>query len=61
MKYWLSVGAQPSDTVMDMLGRAGIVQCKCWEERRERDRKRVEERKAKEAAAAAAGAEEKKA
>ncbi len=63
VKYWLSVGAQPSDTVMDMLARAGIVQSKAWEERRARDRKRVEELAAKKAAAAAAApaAPEKKA
>lgn len=59
VKYWLSVGAQPSDTVMDMLARNGIVQSKEWEARRERERKNVEAAKAKEAAAAAAAPEKK--
>ena len=58
VKYWIGVGAQPSDTVRDMLGRRKLIKLEPWEARRARDRKGVEERAAK---AAAAPAEEKKA
>lgn len=54
VKYWLSVGAVPSDTVMDMLAKQGLVDTKQWEADRAYDRKRVAEAKAKADAAAAA-------
>ena len=57
VKHWLSKGAQPSDTVRDMLAKRGIGDLKQWEADRAHDRKVVEDRKAKEAAAAAAAAE----
>lgn len=61
IKYWLSVGAQPSETVMDTLARHGMVDTKEWEAGRAMSRKRVEAAKAKADAAAAAGEAEKKA
>lgn len=44
IKYWLSVGAQPSDTVMDILGKQELLTPKLkekWEAKREADRNRV--------------------
>lgn len=44
VQYWLSVGAQPSDTVEDMLGRMDLLPAKhkaAWEKRRGSDRARV--------------------
>lgn len=60
LKYWLGVGAQPSDTVRDFLVKADLMPKGEWEEQRKIDRELVEKRKA---AAAAAGekTEEKKA
>jgi small subunit ribosomal protein S16 len=55
VKYWISVGAQPSDTVRDMLGKRNLIKLEPWEARRARDRKGVEERAAKAKADAAAG------
>jgi len=52
-KYWISVGAQPSGTVRDMLGKRKLIKLEPWEARRARDRKGVEERAAKAAAAPA--------
>lgn len=57
VKYWLGVGAQPSDTVRDMLARRSLVDLPAWEKQRAYDRKMVEVNKAK---AAAAPAEAKK-
>ena len=63
VKFWLSKGAQPSDTVRDMLAKRGMIEMKGYEAERARQRKVVEDNKAKAAAAAAAGEkkEEKKA
>ncbi len=55
VKYWISVGAQPSETVMDMLAKRNLVKTDKWNARRTRDRKGVEERAAAAAATAAAG------
>ncbi len=44
IQYWLSVGAQPSDTVMDILGKQELLTPKLkekWEAKREADRNRV--------------------
>ncbi|GIW74404.1 MAG: hypothetical protein KatS3mg103_0926 [Phycisphaerales bacterium] len=44
IRYWLSVGAQPSDTVMDILGRHDLLTPKLkekWEAKRLADRNRV--------------------
>lgn len=57
VKYWLSVGAQPSDTVRDMLARRNLVDVAAWEAQRKIDRDRV----AAKAAAAPAAEPEKKA
>ncbi len=59
IKHWIEMGAQPSETVMDMLAKAKLVPTEAWEAERAESRKRVEAKKAAEAAAA--GAEEKKA
>lgn len=56
LKYWVSVGAKPSETVRDMLAKRNIVDVKEWEADRAYDRKMVEKKKA---AAAAAPAEKK--
>jgi small subunit ribosomal protein S16 len=55
IKFWLSKGAQPSDTVRDFLAKRGIGDLKAWEADREHDRKVVAENKAKAAAAPAEG------
>lgn len=55
IKYWVGVGAQPSDTVRDMLAKRNLIDTKAWEARRARDRKRVEEAKAAAAAVPAEG------
>lgn len=52
VKYWLSVGAQPSDTVRDMLARRNMGDLAVWEKQRAYDRKMVETNKVKAAAAA---------
>lgn len=61
IKYWLSVGAQPTDTVRDFLAKHQLIDVKAWEEDRKHDRKRLEARKAAEAAKAAEGGEKKEA
>jgi small subunit ribosomal protein S16 len=65
IKHWLSQGAQPSDTVRDLLGNNDILEGKAkaqWEADRKVARERVEakiaEKKAAEAAAAAAESSE---
>jgi small subunit ribosomal protein S16 len=52
-KYWISVGAQPSGTVRDILARRKLIDTASWEAKRARDRQRIQDR----AAAAAAPAE----
>jgi len=59
IKYWLSVGAQPSDTVRDFFAKNSLIDVKAWETQRGHDRKKVEKKKAAEAVAAAAAAEKK--
>ena len=58
-KYWISVGAQPTDTVRDMFAKRNLVNVKDWEDQRKTDREMVAAKKA--AAAAAPAKEEKKA
>lgn len=41
IKYWLSVGAQPSDTVRDILARRSFIKTTEWEAKRAADRNRV--------------------
>lgn len=55
VKYWISQGAQPTDTVRDFLAKRSLVDVKGWEKDREHDRKRAEKKKAAEAAKAAEG------
>jgi len=72
IRHWLSIGAQPSDTVRDILGKRDLLPEKMktkWEADRKRDRARVdailevknkaaaEAKVAEEAAAATAAAE----
>ena len=55
IKHWLSQGAQPSDTVNDLLAKAEVIDAKAWAaEREKRYAKRLELIKAKKAAEAAA-------
>ncbi len=59
IQYWLSVGAQPSDTVRDMLGRADMLPANLkaqWEADRKASRDDVEKKKVAAAAAAEAAA-----
>jgi small subunit ribosomal protein S16 len=60
VKYWLSKGAQPSDTVRDFLAKRQLVDLVAWEADREHDRKVVAANKAKAEAAAAEKKDEKK-
>lgn len=57
VRHWLSVGAQPSETVKDLLARAGVIDA---EERRREVQARIERKKAARAAKAPAesGAEQ---
>jgi small subunit ribosomal protein S16 len=62
LKHWLSVGAQPSDTVRDFLAKRKLIPTEAWEAERAHRRGVIEAKKAAAAAAAAAPAEgEKKA
>ena len=56
IKYWLSVGAQPSDTMRDILVKNDLMDRESWEAERKVFWDRVEARKA--AAAAATTTEE---
>jgi small subunit ribosomal protein S16 len=56
LKHWLSVGAQPSDTVRDFLAKRNMIPTQEWEAERAHRRKVVEAKKAAAAAAAAAPA-----
>ena len=51
VKYWLSVGAKPSETVEDFLAKRNLCGLKAWEARRTQRREDVATRKAAEAAA----------
>lgn len=53
VKHWISVGAQPSDTVRDILAKRKLVDVARWESDRKARRERVAAAKA--AAAAPAG------
>ncbi|GJQ28546.1 MAG: hypothetical protein HBSAPP03_04300 [Phycisphaerae bacterium] len=47
VKYWLGKGAQPSDTVRDMLAKRGLIDVKAWESARTQDKKDLADRLAK--------------
>jgi small subunit ribosomal protein S16 len=50
VKYWISKGAQPSDTCRDFFAKQGLVDVKAWEAQRAVDRKIVQEKLARQAA-----------
>jgi small subunit ribosomal protein S16 len=58
IKYWLSVGAQPSETMRDILVKNDLMDKASWEADRKVARDRVEAKKAAAASAAAATATE---
>lgn len=60
VKHWISMGAQPTDTVRDMLAKRNLIDVSAWEADRAVDRKMVEAKQAA-LAAAAESKEEKKA
>lgn len=55
IKYWLSVGAQPSETVMDFLAKQNLVDAAKWQAHRA-ERVEAKKKNAEKRAAAAAGA-----
>ncbi|GMV24828.1 MAG: hypothetical protein AMXMBFR58_08590 [Phycisphaerae bacterium] len=59
VKHWLSKGAQPTDTVRDMLAKRNLINVDQWNADRADDRKKVEAKKAAEAAAGEAKDEKK--
>lgn len=54
IKHWLSVGAQPSDTVNDLLARAGLIDAAKWKAERDARVAKRRQKLAEEKAAAAA-------
>lgn len=57
IKHWLSVGAQPSDTVNDILAKRGLIDAEKWKAvRASRIKRKVAKMEADKAAAAAAAA-----
>jgi len=60
IKHWDSHGAQPTDTVRDILVKANLMDKAQWEKDRAHARKAVEKKVADKAAADAAKGEEKK-
>lgn len=59
VKHWLAMGAQPSDTMMDILAKRNLVDAAAWKAVRERNAKARQEQAAKVAAAPAAPAKKK--
>ena len=59
VQHWLKAGAQPSDTVRDLLAKKGIGDVKLWETDRKHDHKRMQERIARKAAEEASKGEKK--
>lgn len=60
-KYWIGVGAQPSETLRDIFAKKNLIETKGWEAERTRRRELVKTRVAAAAAAAAPAEGEKKA
>lgn len=55
IKHWLSVGAQPSDTVNDILAKQGLIDAEAWKKTRQnRITRKVKKLEAEKAAAASA-------
>lgn len=54
VKYWLSVGAQPSQTVRNLLAKAGVIEKPPVKIDKRREKRQAEAKAAREAAAAAA-------
>jgi small subunit ribosomal protein S16 len=44
VRYWIGVGAQPSQTIRDMLAKRNLVDVAAWEADRARDRRALEAR-----------------
>lgn len=57
VKHWLKVGAQPSDTINDILAKKGLIDAEAWRKKRAA---RVERKLKMQAAAASAPKEEAK-
>jgi len=58
VKHWLAKGAQPSDTVNDMLARLGVIDAEAWKKQRaQRKIRKMEADKADKAAVATAATE----
>ena len=60
IQHWLSKGAQPSDTVMDMFAKVGLVDAEAWKKVRAGRVEAKKKTEANKAAAAAAAGEKKK-
>ncbi len=58
-KHWLAMGAQPSDTVRNILAKRNLIDVKAWETDRGHERRKLDARVV--AAAAAPAKDEKKA
>lgn len=55
IKHWLSVGAQPSDTVNDLLAKHGLIDAEAWKQvRRGRSSKKIKDQETAKVAADAA-------
>ncbi len=55
IKHWLSVGAQPSDTVNDLLAKHGLIDAEAWKQvRRGRSSKKIKDQETAKLAADAA-------
>lgn len=58
VKHWLARGAQPSDTVNDMLARLGVIDAEAWKQQRaQRVVRKIRKMEADKAAATTAAAE----
>lgn len=57
IKHWLAMGAQPSDTVNDLLAKHGLIDAEAWHKvRRSRSAKKIKDEAAAKVAADAAAA-----
>jgi small subunit ribosomal protein S16 len=54
-KYWIGVGAQPSETLRDIFAKKNLIETKGWEAERTRRRELIKTRAAAAAAAPAEG------